>query len=89
MSERLTDEDLASLQRDIDNENPDQPIRRRVTRALAELRVLRLSAEDREAIRILRRHIPMWFREDSDECGTHENRARAVLDRLLAQGENK
>lgn len=48
---------------------------------------IELSVQDLEAIRLLRRHMPMWFREDSDEMGTHENRARDVLDRLLAHSE--
>ncbi len=59
------------------------------TRAMAveilERRAADLNGEEREAIRLLRRHMPMWFREDSDERGTYENRARAVLDRLLKE----
>ena len=47
---------------------------------------MKVTAEEIEALRFLRRHFPLWFREDSDGCGTHEQRARDVLDRLIARG---
>ncbi len=49
--------------------------------------MIQISDEERHALRLLRRHFPMWFREDSDGRGTYENRARAVIERLMREPE--
>lgn len=46
---------------------------------------LEITEDDERALRLLLRHFPMWFREDSDGCGTHEDRAKAIVRRLLAR----
>lgn len=80
---KLTDEELDGLQEDVNNENPDQPIRRRVARLIAELRARRaadLTDEEREALASLRSTI-----EITGAYGSKANRALAVLDRLLGK----
>lgn len=84
-SKDLSEEDLDNWESRVRNYGGDAG----ALQAIAEIRRRRaadLTEEEREALRLLRRHMPMWFREDSDERGTYENRARAVLDRLLAGG---
>lgn len=52
-------------------------------RKRAESAELKCSPEDIKALRLLRKHHPMWFREDSDGCGTWEGRSKAILNRLI------
>ncbi len=44
---------------------------------------LQITEAEAHALKLLRRHFPPWFREDSNGCGTHEQHARDVLDRLI------
>jgi hypothetical protein len=48
---------------------------------------LNLTKLELQSLRLLKRHMPMWFREDSDERGTYEGAARRVVERLIKRGE--
>jgi ribosomal silencing factor RsfS len=85
MSERLTDEDLAYIERRARGDLADEILGEDLLTMLAELRERRaadITPEEVEALRALHDYLV----DDVAPSARHENRALAILDRLTTNG---